>query len=209
MAKLAMNKSMLHKERERLSLYQRVLPSLDLKRRQLILEAGKARAALVQSQEEIKRLNADIGEQLPMLAGQETEVGGLVRVASVELGEENIVGVELPVLKEVQCTVRDYAILAKPQWVDVLVDRLREAVILRVKEQVMAERLRLLDYAVRRTTQRINLFEKILIPTAKNNIQRIKIFLGDAERAAIVRAKISKALQQRQQHDIAVEGIGQ
>jgi len=206
MAKLAMNKSMLHKERERLSLYQRVLPSLDLKRRQLILEAGRARKALVQSQDEIKHLNADIGEQLPMLAAEETEVGGLVRVESVELGEENIVGVELPVLKEVQCTVRDYALLAKPHWVDVLVDRLREGAILRVTEQIMAERVRLLDYAVRRTTQRINLFEKILIPTAKTNIQRIRIFLGDAERAAIVRAKISKALQQRQQQEIAVEG---
>jgi V/A-type H+-transporting ATPase subunit D len=65
----------------------------------------------------------------------------------------------------------------------------------RLAVQVAKERVRRLDYAVRRITQRVNLFEKILIPTAKKNIKRIQIFLGDAERSAIVRSKIAKAMR--------------
>ena len=50
----------------------------------------------------------------------------------------------------------------------------------------------LLDAALRKVTQRVNLFEKVLIPRARDNIRRIRIYLGDAERAAVVRSKIAK-----------------
>ena len=53
--------------------------------------------------------------------------------------------------------------------------------------------------AVRRITQRVNLFEKILIPNAQKNIQRIRIFLGDAERSAVVRSKLAKAKHRQAQ----------
>ena len=53
-----------------------------------------------------------------------------------------------------------------------------------------------LNDAVRRITQRVNLFEKVLIPQAEENIQRIRIFLSDAERTAVVRSKIAKAKRQ-------------
>ena len=61
-----------------------------------------------------------------------------------------------------------------------------------------AERVRLLEQAVRRITQRVNLFEKILIPTAKENIKKIQIYLADAERAAVVRSKLTKKMRQQQ-----------
>ena len=202
MAKLAMNKSTLQKERERLKLYQRVLPSLELKRRQLMVEVARAREALKHAREEIGRLTAHVGAQLPMLADHAIDVSGLVRIESADITEENIIGVRLPLLGEVQCTIQDYAMLAKPHWVDVLVDCLKEAVILQLNQQVMEERVKRLDYAVRRTTQRVNLFEKVLIPSAKKNIQRIRIFLGDAERAAIVRAKISKSKQKKKMEEM-------
>ena len=52
-----------------------------------------------------------------------------------------------------------------------------------------------LNDAVRRITQRVNLFEKVLIPQAEKKIHRIKIYLADTERAAVVRSKIAKAKQ--------------
>ena len=54
------------------------------------------------------------------------------------------------------------------------------------------ERIKRLDHAIRRTTQRLNLFDKVLIPRAKENIKRIKIYLSDMETAAVVRSKIAK-----------------
>jgi V/A-type H+-transporting ATPase subunit D len=60
---------------------------------------------------------------------------------------------------------------------------------------------------VRRITQRVNLFEKILIPTAKQTIQKIRIFLGDADRASVITSKLAKKKQQKQRDAEAEEAI--
>jgi V/A-type H+/Na+-transporting ATPase subunit D len=198
MAKLKLSKSSLQQERNQLKLYQRTLPSLDLKRRQLTVELAKARRRHAEAQRAVEELESAIGQQLPMIANTEIEVAGLVKMTDFELGEENLVGVRLPVLERVECSLADYSLLAKPAWVDVLVERLKDAAEQRTRVLVTAERVRILEYQERRVTQRVNLFDKILIPTAKRNIQRIKIYLGDAERAAVVRSKLAKRKQERQ-----------
>ncbi|MDH4041876.1 MAG: V-type ATP synthase subunit D [Gammaproteobacteria bacterium] len=197
MAKLKLSKSALAQERNQLKLYERTLPSLDLKRRQLSVELNRARQALDQARQAVEELESNIGEQLPMLANTGIELQGLVNMTDFELVQENVVGVRLPLLQRIHCTVADYSLLAKPAWVDVLVERLKDAAELRTQVLVAAERVRILEYQEKRVTQRVNLFDKILIPTAKRNIQRIQIFLGDAERAAVVRSKIAKAKQAR------------
>jgi len=197
-AKLRLSKSALQQERSQLKLYESTLPSLDLKRRQLTVELAKARQTYVETQQAVESLETSIGQQLPMLANPDIEITGLVEMTDFELGEENVVGVRLPVLAHIHCTVADYSLLAKPAWVDVLVERLRDVAELRTQVLVDAERVRILEYQEKRVTQRVNLFDKILIPTAKSNIQRIQIFLGDAERAAVVRSKIAKRKQAKQ-----------
>ena len=197
MAKLNLSKSGLQKQREELSLYQRLLPSLDLKRMQLSAELKRARQQLAEAEAEVEKLNQRIAEQLPMLANREIDVSGLVQVKAFQIEEENLVGVKLPTLVEVKCNVRPYSMLAKPHWVDMLVEQLKQMVEQKTRVQVAAKRLRLLEKAERRVTQRVNLFDKILIPTAKKNIKKIQIYLADAERAAVVRSKITKRMRQR------------
>jgi len=207
-ARLKLSKSALQQERSQLKLYQRTLPSLDLKRRQLTVELAKARTALTDARQRVEELETSIGEQLPMLANPDIEVTDLVRMTDFELGEENVVGVRLPVLERIHCSVADYSLLAKPAWVDVLVQRLKDAAEQRTQVAVAAERVRILEYQEKRVTQRVNLFDKILIPTAKKNIQKIQIFLGDAERAAVVRSKLAKARQARQRAALLDRGGG-
>lgn len=198
MAKLKLSKSSLQQERNQLKLYERTLPSLDLKRRQLTVELAKARGELAETDRALEQLEAHIGEQLPMLANQEIQLSGLVEMTDFELVEENVVGVRLPLLQSIHCTVADYSMLAKPAWVDILVERLKDAAELHTRLQVAQERVRILAVQEKRVTQRVNLFDKILIPNAKQNIQRIQIYLGDAERAAVVRSKLAKAKQAKQ-----------
>ena len=197
MAKLALNKSSLQKERERLHLLQRLLPSLDLKRRQLTLELSRANEQMAKTQADMETLETQTVNQLPMLANLDIDVEGLLTIRDVRLGEENVVGVKLPVLEDITFQKLEYSKLAKPHWVDLLVVRLKDMVTLRVRVEVAAERVRRLAAAVRRITQRVNLFDKILIPTTKGNIKKIQIFLGDAERAAVVRSKLAKAKHRR------------
>jgi V/A-type H+-transporting ATPase subunit D len=197
MAKLALSKSGLQKQREDKRLYERVLPSLDLKRMQISGELKRARQQLAEAEAEVEKLNDRVAEQLPRLAKREIAGAGLVQVASFRIEEENLVGVKLPKLVEIKCHVAEYSMLAKPHWVDMLVEQIKQMVEQKTRVQVAAERVRLLEQAERKITQRVNLFDKILIPTAKKNIQKIQIYLADAERAAVVRSKITKRMRKR------------
>jgi V/A-type H+-transporting ATPase subunit D len=157
-------------------------------------------AELVRAQKTLQRLETDeaelvaaTGERLPMLAGAGIALDELVRLTTVELDEENLLGTRLPRLVQVHAEVRDYSLLTKPQWVDTLVERIRQTAEVRLQLVVQRERVQRLNRAVRRITQRVNLFEKVLIPQTQEHIRRIRIFLGDLERAQVVRSKIAKA----------------
>ncbi|MDX1411224.1 MAG: V-type ATP synthase subunit D [Nitrospirales bacterium] len=192
MARFALSKSALQRERQNLKMFERFLPSLDLKRRQLMAEQSRALEALSQVEAQVATLVPDTGRSIPMLANKDIEIGKLVQIESVQIGEENVVGVRLPVLEKVDTKMEEYALLAKPHWVDAVGDRLREILELKIQIQVLSERVLRLDQAIRRTTQRVNLFDKVLIPGARKHIKRIQIFLADTERAAVVRSKIAK-----------------
>ncbi len=195
MAKLRLSKNSLQQQQQQLKLYKRLLPSLDLKRRQLTVEAQKTRAEHKAAAAAAESLDARIGAELPMLADAGLDLGDLVEMTGYRVGEQNVVGTRLPILEHVEFAVADYSRLATPAWVDILVQRLKDAAEARVRVRIAGQRVQVLDLAVRRITQRVNLFEKILIPTAKKNIQRIRIYLGDAERAAVVTSKLAKTKQ--------------
>jgi V/A-type H+-transporting ATPase subunit D len=206
LAKLSLTKSGLQKQRTELKLYQKLLPSLELKRMQLTAELNKARDRFMQIQRAAEELQTLIARELPMVADLEINLSGLVKIVQISLGKENVVGVKLPVLEKIHFEIYPYSMLARPHWVDMLVDKLQETARARIEVQVAEARVHELEHAVRRITQRVNLFEKILIPTAKKNIQRIQIFLGDAERSAVVRSKIAKAINQKKRQAFLEEG---
>jgi V/A-type H+-transporting ATPase subunit D len=197
MAKLALNKSSLKAERDRLETFERFLPSLDLKRQQLLAALKGAEKVLAARRREIDELIASLEGLLALLGATTMDLAGYVRTRAVQVEEENVIGVRLPVLKGVQFNLEEYSTLAKPFWVDTLVEYLQKVSTLRIRQQIDEQRVARLDEAVRKITQRVNLFEKVLIPTAKKNILRIRIYLGDAERAAVVRSKIVKTKRQQ------------
>jgi V/A-type H+-transporting ATPase subunit D len=192
MPKLKLSKSALQVQRTQLQLYKRLLPSLDMKRRQLTLEKERARTQLEQARRALAAHESDVGADLPMLAGADFELSGLVRLKRFVLDDENVVGLRLPALRAIEVEVAPYSLMARPAWIDRLVERLRTATEQRIRVAVAARRLEVLGKAVRQITQRVNLFERILIPEAKRNIRRIRIFLGDQERDSVVRSKLAK-----------------
>ncbi len=192
MARLQLNKSSLARETANLKAYERFLPSLDLKRRQLMAERGKAERALAATNTAITDSVRDLGARAPMLANADIALDDLVAVDRVNYGEENVVGVRLPALKGVEVTIRPFSRLAKPHWVDFVAARLKDALVLHLRKEVEERRLALLEDAVKTVAQRVNLFEKVLIPQTKQNIKRIKIYLSDEQVSAVVRSKLAK-----------------
>ncbi|MCG8364956.1 MAG: V-type ATP synthase subunit D [Pseudanabaenales cyanobacterium] len=192
MARLALNKASLTKLNRQLKSYQDFLPSLDLKRRQLLGEQAKAKQALVEINQQLQELEPMIASELIMLSNQEVDLTDIVKVVGVDTVEENVMGTRLPKLNKVDIQVRKYALLGRPHWVDRLVEVLKTAVELRLQLQVAEQRRELLAQAARTITQRVNLFDKVLIPRTQADIKKIRIYLSDAERAAVVNSKIAK-----------------
>ncbi len=192
MARLSLNKSTLSEFVKQLKTYRNFLPSLDLKRRQLLSEQEKARRELLELDRREQTLRPMVDKQIPMLGYTHVNVRGIVRVTNAEVVEENVMGIRLPKLGRLDVKVSEYPFLAKPHWVDRVVRLLQEAIEIRMHRQVMERRLELLASSAKVISQRVNLFEKVLIPKTEANIQRIRVYLSDSERASIVRAKIAK-----------------
>lgn len=194
MGKVPLTKGSLQKEKQHLRLYNKLLPSLELKRTQLRAEHMKAKAEVENYNKKESQLLQEMSEKLPMLANRDVDLKGLVKIQSIQVAEQSVVGVKVPLLKEIVFDLLDYSLLAKPHWVDAYVESIKKLIELRIKMKLMNQRVEKLGQAVRRITQHVNLFEKILIPNAKKIIQKIQIILGDAERTSIVRSKMTKAL---------------
>ena len=190
---LALNKTTLDRLRKHLAVYRRVLPSLDLKRRQLSADLATARARLAASQRELEGAVERAAARLPMAANEQIALSALLRLTAVRLTEERHLGLALPRIDGVDWDIAAYSRLAKPHWVDPLISELRTIGELRLRLQVLHERELRLQAGLRQTIQRINLFDKLLIPRTERDVRRIRVALADAERDAIVRAKTAKA----------------
>jgi len=197
MRRLALNKSSLNYETSELKIYKKCLPSLDMKRRYLIRERNTATQQLEKTKKEIKSGQEIICRELPMVSNDRIDLTNLAHIKAVQLEDENVMGAELPKIRSIDIEIREYSFLAKPQWVDAVVLKLKTMLALHIRVQVEKHRLMILEKAVKKITQRVNLFEKVLIPKTEQNIKQIQIYLSDAERAAVVRAKIAKHKQTR------------
>jgi len=205
MATFSLNKSSLQQQRDKLRLFERFLPSLDLKRQQLTAEYKKSVQVVAEAEQGAGKASRALTGLLPILGSATLKLSGLVRIRRVDIGEEDVLGVRLPALKSVEFVTADYSLLATPFWIDDLVTCLKEVATYRIRLHVYRERAARMQSAVRRITQRVNLFEKVLIPNAKQNIARIQIFLSDIGRATVVTSKLAKAKRARQ--PAAAEGF--
>ncbi|MFP4098590.1 MAG: V-type ATP synthase subunit D [Alphaproteobacteria bacterium] len=193
MAKVALNKSELKTQNDRLKTFKKFVPSLDLKRKQIMAAINKSKRELEALHNEVRDVNRRLMDEYPMLAKSKLRMENFIEVEKVEVGTENVVGVKLPKFIGQKINVKDFGELQTPQWLDCLASDLYRACALRFRIKIAERRIELLDKALRKTTQRLNLFEKVMIPETKAIIQKIKIYLSDSERASVVQAKIAKA----------------
>tara|TARA_R110002110_G_scaffold141730_3_gene329720 strand:+ start:5300 stop:5905 length:606 start_codon:yes stop_codon:yes gene_type:complete len=190
--KLALNKSTLNKEGRKVKAYKKFVPALDLKRKQLLAERAASKRALSDLDQTLDNVRLRVKEQLPMLSNFKGSVDQLVEIEDFSLTQVNLVGIRLPVLESLSLKIHPYSALATEHWLDPLVILLKQSVELQLKQHVLNKRLELLEVGLRKTTQRLNLFEKVLIPQAEENIRKIRIALSDSERAGVIISKIAK-----------------
>lgn len=193
MAKVKLTKTELKAQTDALKRFQRFLPMLQLKKQQLQSEiAGiAAKADAVTSRERAVRqsLNRWIG----LVATEEQLLAGLVKVKDVRTGSANIAGVTIPTFERIETEVKDVDLWSTPAWVDAAVEATTQILSLQCERAIYEEQRRLVTEELQQTSQRVNLFEKVKIPSCKEAIRVIKIALGDEQTAAVTRGKIAKS----------------
>ncbi|RZV50222.1 MAG: V-type ATP synthase subunit D, partial [Pseudomonadales bacterium] len=178
--------------------YEKYLPSLELKHKQLLFEGKKHEKQLLEHQKQLDDIQQSVYERLPMMAIENIDLSGLVEISDLQIESENLLGTLLPSLSHVEYKRKYYSYLARPHWVDEVANSLENIVKLKIEENILAERLQRIKKATQTITQRVNLFSKVLMPQGRKNIKQISIFLADQDRAAVVRSKLAKQKHQNQ-----------
>ena len=192
-----LTKNELKVQKDRLKQFQRYLPTLQLKKQQLQAVVMQVTAQLEQVARQRQAAVAGLDDWVAVFAENdsfpaEKRLETLVRPRHVVCGEENIAGVVVPVFQELSFEDIQYDVADYPLWVDTAAVRLREIARLDALEKTLRRQVELLEQELRSTAQRVNLFEKVKIPEAKENIRVIGIYLGDQQTSAVVRGKIAK-----------------
>ncbi len=194
MAKVKLTKTELKAQTDALKRFQRFLPMLQLKKQQLQAEI----AGIVAKEEDVARREREARDELGSWVGlfstcADGELEGLVKVKEVKAGTANVAGVTIPVFEGVETEVGEIDAWATPAWFDDAVDAVTGIISLHCEHRVLEEQRRLITDELTTTSQRVNLFEKVKIPSCKENIRVIKIAIGDEQTAAVTRGKIAKS----------------
>ena len=191
MSKIKYTKTELKTQKDALEMFNRYLPTLTLKKQQLQTEILKVAHAMEELEQKISGHNASLGKWNAVFA-EEVHIEKMLSAEKVNTTEENVAGIDMPVFASIDFREEEYDLIKMPLWVDYGITALKESIELKVKHEIFERQLALLREELRITTQRVNLFEKVKIPEAKDNIRRINIVLGDMQTAAVVTGKISK-----------------
>lgn len=193
MAEVKFTKNELRTQQGRLAQLTRYLPTLQLKKAMLQAQANEVRGELASLTRTFDGLS-DAAHRFSGLLSQYIGIdpNHLAKVVEVQKRYENIAGVEIPIFEGVTFEQIEYRLFDTPPWLDGAFVQMRDLATARIKVLIAEEKKRAIEKELREVSIRVNLFEKVLIPRALDNIKTIKVFLGDQELASVARAKVAK-----------------
>ena len=192
MGKVKLTKNELKLQRDALKRFQRYLPTLQLKKQQLQMEVRQAREEMDALEEEDRRELHAHKADLRLFADCPRELLGSQKVRQWSVSTRNIAGIEVPVHKGLEWETQPVDLLSTPLWLDDALALVAHQTELRLRRRLMEEQLACLEDELRVVNQRVNLFEKVKIPDAQENIRRINIYIGDQQTNSVGRSKIAK-----------------
>ena len=192
--KFQYNKTSLGELGKQLKMRRTALPTIKSKESALRSEVKRAKDT---ARDDRRRLDALAAEYDYMVALWGEFDSTLLRVKDVELTEQKIAGVRIPVLAGVSFEQKPYDLFSSPVWYADGVELLKRLAELGVEYEVYNRKMELLDYARRKTTQKVNLYEKVQIPGYEDAIRKIKRFMEDEENLSKSAQKIVKTRQQQ------------
>ena len=191
--KFQYNKTSLQQIEKNLKMRQRTLPIIKSKETALRLEVKRCKE---EADELERKLQSQIAGYEAMFALWGEFDTSLVSLKDVQLETKKIAGVRVPVLKNIELEVKPFGLFSAPKWYFDGIRLLQGLAKTAVEREFVFAKLHLLDHARKKTTQKVNLFEKVQIPGFQEAIRKIKRFMEDEENLSKSSQKILKSLQE-------------
>lgn len=194
--KYQLNKTSRNDLEKQLKVRVKALPTLKNKESALRMEVKRAKRRAEELVQELEQKMASYN----YMAGLWNEFHqGLIAVRDVKMDRVKIAGVQIPVLKEVLFDVQPYNLFRNPLWLADGVQILKDLAQLGIESEFYVEKMRILDHTRKKTTQKVNLYEKVQIPGYQEAILKIKRFMEDEENLSKAAQKIVKGRQQKEE----------
>ncbi len=192
MPKIKLTKGELKRQRENLVQFEHYLPTLQLKKQQLQLKVNQARKALDDIKQRLRQQEEKINAWVGLLADPFVDITPWITPLKVIVDKANVAGADIPVFEKVEYKNLDYDYYLMPLWIDEGIYEIRKFISLLAEREIQKRQIEILQNELRITTQRVNLFEKVKIPEAKENIRVIRIYLGDQQANMVGISKVAK-----------------
>lgn len=189
------NKTSLQALDKNLKLRQRALPTLKNKESALRMEVKKAKDEILRLDQEVEQRIAAYDQMLSLWGEFDTS---LLKVEDVKMSIRKIAGVRILVLDEVVYSTKEFSIFSSPKWFADGFTQLKELAQVGIEQEFCRQKLQLLEYARKKSTQKVNLFEKVQIPGYEDAIRKIKRFMEDEENLSKSSQKIVKSKRERE-----------
>ncbi|MDA3838485.1 MAG: V-type ATP synthase subunit D [Candidatus Delongbacteria bacterium] len=190
--KFQYNKIALQQLDKQLKIRVRALPTIKNKEAALRMEVKKAK-------NKANELDSNLISEMKTYDGM---VGlwnefdkELLSVDDVILSTKKIAGVKIPILDEIIFSVKKYSFFDSPEWFPDGIAILKNLVGIAIERELFFVKTGLLEHARRKTTQKVNLYEKVQIPGFEEAILKIKRFMEDEENLSKSSQKIVKNRQ--------------
>jgi V/A-type H+-transporting ATPase subunit D len=187
--KIQYNKTFMQRLSKMLDMREKALPTLKSKESALRVEVKKAKDRAEELDRQLEEKKKSYEHLLELWSEFEPE---LVSVKEVKYTTKKIAGVLTPVLEDVVLDIKPFSIFDKPKWFLDGVEILKEVVLLAIERDFFYKKMDILMYARKKTTQKVNLYEKVQIPEFQDGLRKIKRFLEDQENLSKSSQKIIK-----------------
>ncbi len=192
MPTVKLTKNELKRQRESLILFNKYLPMLLLKKQQLQMELRVLHDKSLDLSTKINNFKKDLNSWIAVFA-EDIKIQELFKIKNIVTESGNVAGIEIPLFKDVEIETKIYDFYTTPFWVDSGIDVLKKMVCFNAELLILDKQKEILENELQIATQRVNLFEKVKIPEAEENIRLIRIYLGDLFTVEVVRGKIAKS----------------
>ncbi len=189
------NKTSLQSLEKNLKMRQRTLPTLQSKESALRMEVKRAKDEIKALDEEVNRRIKDYDQMLALWGEFDTT---LIHVDDVRMSIKKIAGVRVPVLDEVFYSTKPFSLFSTPKWFADGFEQVKAIADVGIRQEFVRRKVDLLEYARKKTTQKVNLFEKVQIPGYQDAIRKIKRFMEDEENLSKSSQKIVKGKRERE-----------